>query len=90
VRLPQGTKYIFLEPWGARRLPSQNLLDLRISKTFAFKHGRRIEILLDLLNALNEDANQRVATTDTFSPRFAEGRDFVRPRRAMLGVRASF
>jgi len=90
VRLPQGPTSIFIEPRGSQRLPSQDLLDLRVSKAFTFERGRRIEILLDLLNALNDDASQRVATTNYFSPSFAEGRDFLRPRRAMIGVRASF
>ena len=33
VTLPQGSRRILLEPRGSRRLSSQSLLDLRISKT---------------------------------------------------------
>ncbi|MGH9388002.1 MAG: TonB-dependent receptor domain-containing protein, partial [Vicinamibacteria bacterium] len=90
VSLPQGPRSILIEPRGSRRLPSQNLLDLRISKAFTFGAGKRVEVLLDLLNALNDDANQWVATSNFFSPSFGEGRNFLSSRRVMLGVRASF
>ena len=34
--LPQGDQRVLLEPRGSRRLSSQSLLDLRVSRTFAF------------------------------------------------------
>ena len=36
VALPQGDQRILLEPRGSRRLSSQTLLDLRVSRTIAF------------------------------------------------------
>ena len=36
IALPQGDQRILLEPRGSRRLSSQSLLDLRVSRTIAF------------------------------------------------------
>jgi hypothetical protein len=44
---------------------------------------------VDLLNVLNDDAEESLATDNLFSPNFARGVAFVDPRRAMLGVRLS-
>lgn len=90
VRLPQATLPIFVEPRGARRLSSQSLLDLRISKVFRFMKRGRLEILVDILNLLNGTAEERLATENFYSPNFAEGRNFVDPRRAMIGVKFVF
>jgi len=90
VRLPQGTRPIFVETRGTRRLPSQSLLDFRISKIFRFAGERKLELLLDVLNLLGEAAAEGVVTTNIFSPQFGEGSRFVTPRQAMLGIRFSF
>ncbi len=90
VRLPQGTRPIFVEPRGTRRLPSQTLLDFRVSKIFRFSGERKLELVLDILNLLNETAAEGVVTTNVFSPEFGEGSRFVTPRQAMLGIRFSF
>ena len=37
VALPQGDQRILLEPRGTRRLSSQSLLDLRVSRTFSIR-----------------------------------------------------
>ena len=87
LTLPQGVVRILLEPRGARRLPSQSLLDLRISKTFTIGGLGRIELLGDVLNALNVTAAEAIATDNLFSSAFAQPTVFVDPRRAMLGVR---
>ncbi|HXV63920.1 MAG TPA: hypothetical protein VEK15_24680, partial [Vicinamibacteria bacterium] len=90
VRLPQGPRAVNIEPRGARRMPSEEILDLRLSKPFSLGNGRRIEILFDLLNALNDVSPQRVANTNYYAENFGEGRDFLTPRRLMVGVKASF
>src|SRR4029450_10930485 len=59
--LPQGSQRILLEPRGSRRLSSQSLLDLRVSKSIPFGRGRRGEILVDLLNVLNDTAEEGLA-----------------------------
>ena len=86
VSLPQDSQRILLEPRGTRRLPSQALLDLRVSRTLGFG-GSRVELLLDVLNVLNESAEEAIATDNVFSPTFGRPTLFVDPRRAMLSVR---
>jgi len=87
VSLPQGDQRILLEPRGTRRLPSQSLLDVRLSKAIAARPSARIELLFDVLNALNSTAEESLATDNLFSPNFGVPTVFVDPRRAMLGVR---
>lgn len=93
--LPQGELRILLEPRGSQRLPSQTLLDLRLSPVFRVRGTGRVEVLLDLLNALNDAAEEslvsEVQMTETaISQTFAKPASFVDPRRLMLGVRLNF
>ena len=94
VVLPQNREQrILLEPRGSRRLSSQTLLDLRLSR--AFRAGRlgRLELLVDVLNALNETAEEGIVTDALTTvaiqrvPTFGMPNVFVDPRRAMVGVR---
>ena len=88
VPLPQNNSYrVLLEPRGTQRLPSQSLLDLRVSRVFGTNHLGRFELLVDVLNALNETAEEEIATDYVFSPNLGQPTRFVDPRRAMLGVR---
>ncbi len=90
VRLPQGSRAIYVETRGAQNLPSQALLDLRVSKIFRFGKQRKLELLVDVLNVLNETAPENVVSRNVFSPNFGEGSSFVEPRRAMLGIKFVF
>jgi hypothetical protein len=90
VRLPQGSRQIFVEPRGARRLSAQALLDLRVSKIFRFGRKGKVEILADILNVVNDTAEVSLVTNNFFSPNFGEESRFVDPLRAMLGVKFSF
>ena len=85
--LPQGDQRVLLEPRGTRRLPSQSLLDLRVSRVIKLPRAGRVELLLDILNALNDTAAEALATDNLFSPNFAQPSVFMDPRRAMLSVR---
>jgi hypothetical protein len=92
LALPQGAQRVLLEPRGARRLSSQTLLDLRLSRPITLGRLGRIDLLLDVLNLLNDTAEESLATetqmTETaLSPTFGQPVSFVDPRRAMLGVR---
>lgn len=91
VALPQSpAQRVFLEPRGSRRLSSQSLLDVRLSKTVPFGSKARIELLLDVLNALNRAAEEVLIDDNLFSQNFARPSVFIDPRRAMLGVRLNF
>ena len=92
VMLPQGPQRILLEPRGSRRLSSQTLLDVRLSTTITVGKLGRIDLLFDVLNLLNETAEESLATEtlmteSVFSPTFGQPVSFVDPRRAMIGVR---
>jgi hypothetical protein len=87
ITLPQGDQRLQLEPRGARRLSSQSLLDVRISRSMAFGKLGRVELMLDLLNALNDTAEDGIATDNLFSPNFGQPTVFVDPRRAMVSAR---
>ena len=88
VALPQNNQQrILLEPRGSRRLSSQSLLDVRVSRTISFGVLGRIELLLDVLNALNDTAEEGVATDNVFASTFGQPSVFMDPRRAMVGVR---
>ena len=87
ISLPQGDQRILLEPRGTRRLSSQTLLDLRLSRAVSFGGLGRVELLLDVLNALNETAEEGLASDNLFSPNFGQPTVFVDPRRVMIGVR---
>ena len=90
VLLPQGDQRILLEPRGSRRLSAQSLVDLRVSKTISFRGSGRVELLLDVLNALNDTAEEGLATDNFFSPNFGQATVFVDPRRAMVSARVAF
>jgi hypothetical protein len=91
VSLPQTgnqpTQRILLEPRGSQRLSSQSLLDVRVSRTISLGGAGRIDLLLDVLNALNDAAEEALATDNLFSPNFGQPTVFMDPRRAMVSVR---
>jgi hypothetical protein len=87
VSLPQGDQRILLEPRGSRRLTFQTLLDLRASYAFRVGQLGRIDVMCDILNVLNDTAEEALATDNFYSPNFGLPSVFIDPRRAMLGVR---
>jgi hypothetical protein len=91
VSLPQTgnqpTERILLEPPGSRRLSSQSLLDLRVSRTVRFAGAGRIDLSVDVLNALNDTAEEGLASENRFSTNFGQPTSFMDPRRALVGIR---
>ena len=94
VSLPQNqTQRILLEPRGTRRLSSQTLLDMRLSRPITAGRAARIDVLFDVLNLLNEAAEEsiisdtQVSETAASNPSFGRPNAFVDPRRVMLGIR---
>ena len=89
VSVPQNPQQqrILVESRGSRRLSSQTLLDVRLSKMIARGTGKRIELVIDVLNVLNNTAEESLVTDNIASPNFGKPNSFVDPRRAMLGIR---
>jgi hypothetical protein len=87
ISLLQGDQRVLLEPRGSRRLSSQSVLDLRISKAISFGGVGRVDLLVDVLNALDDTAEEGLATDNLFSQNFGQPTVFMDPRRVMLSVR---
>ena len=87
MTLPQGSQRILLEPRGSRRLASQSLLDLRISKPLSFGNAGKVVLILDVLNALNDTAEEALASDNPLSATFGRPTQFMDPRRLMIGAR---
>jgi hypothetical protein len=87
VLLKQGDTRILLEPRGSHRLSSQTILDFRVSRAFTLGGSTRVELLMDVLNAFNDAAEEGLASDNYAASNFGEPNVFVDPRRAMLGVR---
>jgi hypothetical protein len=84
--LRQGSQRILLEPRGSRRLSSQSLLDLRVSRSIPLGRARHGEVLFDVLNVLNDTAEEGLAS-DLSASNFGQPSVFIDPRRAMIGIR---
>jgi len=87
IALPQGDTRILLEPRGSRRLSSQALVDLRVSRTLPCGSVGRLELLLDVLNALNRTTEEGIASDNIYGATFGQPTVFIDPRRVMLGAR---
>jgi hypothetical protein len=88
VSLKQGSQRILLEPRGTRRMPSQTPLDLRLAKTLSMGNVGKVDLIFDVLNALNDTAAEALASDNLSSTAtFGKPTQFLDPRRAMLGVR---
>jgi hypothetical protein len=87
IPLPQGDVRMLLERRGTRRLSDQRLLDLRVSRPIPFGRFGRAELILDVLNVLNDTAEEGLSSDDIASTNFGKPNVFVDPRRAMLSVR---
>ena len=72
-------------------MSSQTLLDLRVSRVVSLgERVGQIELLLDVLNLLDETAEEDVASDNFYSPNFGRPTRFVDPRRVMLGLKLRF
>ncbi len=87
VPLPQGDQRVLLEPRGSRRLSSQTLVDVRLSRMISLGGTRRAEVLFDVLNALDDTAEESLITDNVFAKDFGQPSTFIDPRRAMISIR---
>jgi hypothetical protein len=63
------------------------MTSLRVSKTMPFGDVGRLELLADVLNLLNDTAEEALVSDVLGASTFGRARAFVDPRRAMIGVR---
>jgi hypothetical protein len=86
----QGNRRVMLEPRGSRRLSSQSLMDLRISKTVRVPKAGNIDLSVDVLNLLNDRAEEALASDTLSASTFGRPTQFMDPRRVMFGARLAF
>jgi len=84
---------IYMEPLdGSRRVPSLDLIDARVQKTFVLSPaGAAIDLFVDALNLTNADTSENVLSRrgDQASS-FGVPSRFIYPRRLQLGARIKF
>jgi hypothetical protein len=83
----ETAKPVLIEPRGTRRLSSQTLLDVRVSRAFRFGGAGRVELALDVLNILNDTAEESIRSSVYNAATVGVADVFIDPRRAMLSVR---
>jgi len=83
-----GTVTLPLEPYGQRRGPSINILNLRASKRFSLGGARRLDIDFDVFNLLNSSTPTSI--TWASGPTFGYASNVLPARVARLGTKFSF
>ena len=81
-----GVRPVLIESRGTERLSSQTLLDFRVSRAFASRRVGRIDLRLDVLNALNDTAEESIRSEVYNAATVGQANIFIDPRRAMLSV----
>ena len=78
---------VLIESRGTERLSSQTLLDFRVSRAFGLGDLGRVELGLDVLNALNDTAEESIRSEVYNAATVGQANIFIDPRRAMLSVK---
>ena len=73
---------------GTRRIPSLNLLTLRVEKSFRFRGAQRVAVKFDVFNALNVNTPTRLQPRS--GSRFLRPQEIVPPRVAEFGLSFNF
>ena len=90
VRIPQAfpqQRYLAL-PRGYYRMPSQNVLDLRVEKQFAIMRGQ-FSVTADIYNVFNDDSPTAIEARFPL-PNYGKPTAVIEPRKVRLGLRYSF
>jgi hypothetical protein len=77
-----------VEPIAARRLPSQNLLDLRAEKTIRLPGNQRVTARVTVFNSLN--ANTALTLQQQSGSTFLQPTSIIPPRVVEIGVSYAF
>ena len=90
VPLPQGTRSVFFEAPGTYRLPNQSWLHLRAQKILFRDGPRRLEVGVELRNALEETSIDQVLSQLFAADTFGQQGQYPIPRQLMFRVRGYF
>jgi hypothetical protein len=77
-----------VEPYGFRRLPHVNQLDVRFEKSFSLRTGQKLAVRMNIFNALN--TNTVLSLTQRSGPSFLVPTDIMPPRIAEFSVSYTF
>ena len=77
-----------VEPYGTRRLPHSNQLDVRVEKSFALAAGQKASIRLNVFNLLN--TSTVLSVTPLSSANFGLPTAIMPPRIAEFGITYQF
>ena len=72
------------------RLPTQKVLDIRLQKSFRLRNDMDIALVADVFNALNDDSNDALVSSDSTSSNFLVPDGFIQPQRYQLGAKFRF
>jgi hypothetical protein len=86
--LNQNSETVILQPAGIQRLPSVNLLNVRLSRKFVLNERWHVEPLVDLFNLTN--AQTVVSEVQTFGPNYKFPTNTINPFLARFGLRFDF
>ena len=75
---------------GAEKTPAFGILDLRVNYTMNFLKQYKLELFVDIFNALDDQAVTSEEGLIDGSLDFGEAKSWERPRRIYLGARMSF
>ena len=88
TQLNQGSEQIILQPAGPVRLPSVNLLNLRLSREFTIHESVKIKPLIDLFNLTNSQTV--ISTVSTFGSSYLLPTNTINPFIARIGLKVDF
>jgi Carboxypeptidase regulatory-like domain/TonB dependent receptor len=86
--LNQGPETVILQPAGILRLPSVNLLNIRISREFVFGERWHVEPMVDLFNLTN--GQTVVSEVQTIGPFYRYPSNTINPFLARFGLKVNF
>jgi hypothetical protein len=90
VQLPQGRRSVNIEPPGDFRLPTQELLGIRFTKSLLQRGHRRIDLSAEVLNSLQDLGHRSVVSQNFFATTFGAPSQYIEPRRMQFVIRTTF
>jgi hypothetical protein len=82
--------YVFIEPRGSEKYPSEHLLDMRLSKDIKFAKKANLELFGQVFNVLNTGTTLSYSSERVGSSAFGVPSSVEQGRRVQLGLRLNF
>ena len=82
--------YVYIEPRGTEKYPSEHLLDMRLSKTIKLGKKTNLEVFGQVFNVLNSGTTLSFSSERVGSPSYGIPESVEQGRRLQLGARLAF